>query len=199
MPWTRIPSTSAPRAPGCAPSPPGASHTPARAAPAVGPGRGRAIRRRTEGGLGAPLHVARRFRPSGRNIPSSGPGLDVCSVAERARLRDALRAGSEGGVPKAHPSTSRLHRSGRSRIESAPPAARTTPSAPTWHVPLPVLSGPPGSRLRAASAFPVPSSHCRSGPSWADVELARSAREAPLPATRGSSGADRRRSDRSGR
>src|SRR3954470_14765476 len=53
----------------------------------------------------------------------------------------------------AHSSTSRPHRSGRSRIESAPPAVRTTPSAPSWHVPLPVLSGPPGSRLRAASVF----------------------------------------------
>src|SRR5439155_15494486 len=97
--------------------------------------------------------AARRLPLLGRNIPRSGRVLDVCSVAERARLRDALRAGSEGGVPKAHPPTSRLHRSGRSRIESAPPAARATPSAPTWHVPLPVLSGPPGSRLRAASAF----------------------------------------------
>src|SRR3954447_26780183 len=62
--------------------------------------------------------------------------------------------GQRGVCLIAHSSTSRTHRSGRSRIiESAPPAVRTTPSAPSWHVPLPVLSGPPGSRLRAASVY----------------------------------------------
>jgi hypothetical protein len=42
----------------------------------------------------------------------------------------------------------RPHRFGRSRIESAPPAAWTVETAPSWHVPLPVLSGP---TLEAAS------------------------------------------------
>ena len=59
------------------------------------------------------------------------------------RRRTLARAGEGVFVPyrRGH-SGFRPHRSGRSRIESAPPAARTVEPAPSWHVPLPVLSGP---------------------------------------------------------
>jgi hypothetical protein len=111
----------------------------------------------------APAGGARGPPPDTPSSPLLLVELDVCLMARpivRRRTIAALAKGCSCRHGVASPAVS-LIGSGESRIESAPPAARTVEPAPSWHVPLPVLSGP---TLEAASGR-LPSRSGRRGSS----------------------------------